>query len=215
MINSYRAPRLLLLFGPLAAVMFFVGIVGLAQFVPGYSEVRQTVSEIGEVGSPMQAPFTVLLCAVGAALLIFAWGVADVSRRAGVSRAPVLLIAYMGLAVVALGMLSFPHPLHSIVGLTELVGYSAPAAVAVAWRRHPNGRSPDGRSIVIFSWIMFALVWVAVALNVPGIIRSGAVWHAMRPVYGLIQRSLFAPFFIWCAGAGWMLRRRTGTRRAG
>jgi hypothetical protein len=160
------------------------------------------VSEIGEVGSPMQTPFTILLCAVGAAVLVFAWGVSELSREAGVSRFPVFLIAYMGLAAAAMGVFSFPHPMHNRIGPTELIGFQAPGALAFAWRRNPRAKS-----LVSFSWIMFLLLWVAVAVNVPGIVRSGALWRSLQPYNGLIQRSLFAPFFIWCFGAGWLLHR--------
>jgi hypothetical protein len=45
--SNYR-----LLFGPLAAAILCFGIIGLALLLPGYSHVRQTVSEIGEIGSP-------------------------------------------------------------------------------------------------------------------------------------------------------------------
>ena len=55
--------KIRLLFGPLAAILFCSGIVVLGSFVTDYHQVRQTVSEIGEVGSPMQFPFTALLCA--------------------------------------------------------------------------------------------------------------------------------------------------------
>jgi hypothetical protein len=41
MTRTYR-----LLFGPLAAAIFGVGIIGLAWKIPGYSHVQQTVSEI-------------------------------------------------------------------------------------------------------------------------------------------------------------------------
>ena len=57
-------------FGPAAAAIFAVGIVGLSLMVPGYSQVRQTVSEIGEVGSPARLPFAIMLCCVGALLLL-------------------------------------------------------------------------------------------------------------------------------------------------
>jgi hypothetical protein len=53
-----------LLFGPLAAALLGAGIVGLAFWVPGYSQVHQTVSEIGEMDSPARIPFTIMLCAV-------------------------------------------------------------------------------------------------------------------------------------------------------
>jgi hypothetical protein len=47
--------------------------------VPGYNPVFQTVSEIGEAGSPAQIPFTATLCAMALCLLIFAWAFATTS----------------------------------------------------------------------------------------------------------------------------------------
>ncbi len=51
MIRNYR-----LLSGPLAAIILGFGIGGLALLIPGYSHVHQTVSEIGEIGSPARVP---------------------------------------------------------------------------------------------------------------------------------------------------------------
>jgi hypothetical protein len=67
-----------LLFGPLAAGILGVGIVGLGLLVPDYSQVRQTVSEIGEMDSPARIPFAIMLCCVTAA--------AQCLRRAGADR---------------------------------------------------------------------------------------------------------------------------------
>lgn len=58
-----------LLCGPLAAGILASGIVGVALMVPGYSQVRQTVSEIGEMDSPGRIPFTIVLCSVAACLV--------------------------------------------------------------------------------------------------------------------------------------------------
>ena len=60
-----------LLMGPLAACIFGVGVIVLARTIPGYSQIRQTVSEIGEVGSPARWLFTLMLCTVAVCLLIF------------------------------------------------------------------------------------------------------------------------------------------------
>ena len=59
--RNYRA-----LFGLLAAAILQMGVVGLPLLIPGYSQVRQTVSEIGEMDSPARIPFAVLLCCVAA-----------------------------------------------------------------------------------------------------------------------------------------------------
>jgi hypothetical protein len=68
-----------LLFGPVAAALLGVGIFVLPFWIPGYAQIQQTVSEIGETDSPMRIPFTILLCVVAACLLIA--GVAAASTR--------------------------------------------------------------------------------------------------------------------------------------
>jgi hypothetical membrane protein len=193
----------LLLAGPLAAVLLACAIVGLAPLVPGYSHVHQTVSEIGEMDSPMRLPFEIMLCAVAACLFVFAFAVRDVSIRAGHATAAAYLIGCLGVSVAGVGIFAFPHPLHNVFGESELIGYQAPLALALAWRRDPKAKG-----LVAFSWILFALVWVAIALNLTILDRHGALFAHLRPIYGLVQRALFATALGWCAGAGLLLWQR-------
>jgi hypothetical protein len=72
-------PENRLLFGPLAAALLAVGIAVLPFWVPGYSQVHQTVSEIGEMDSPARISFTVMLC--GVALCLAVRGVVRPVRR--------------------------------------------------------------------------------------------------------------------------------------
>jgi hypothetical membrane protein len=189
-----------LLFGPLAAVLLAVGIALLPLWVPGYSQVHQTVSEIGEMDSPARIPFTIMLCGVAVCLLIFASGVGAESKSAGHGRLSAYLIGCMALSAAGVGIFAFPHPLHNVFGESELIGYQAPLAFALSWRRDPNAQH-----LVNFSWTMFALIWISIALNLVSLDRHSALWAEMKPVYGLIQRSLFAAWFGWCAGIGVLL----------
>ena len=59
----------------------------------------------------------------------------------------------------------------------------------------------------MFSWVMVFLVWIAIALNLATMDRSGALWAIEKPYYGLVQRALFATWFGWCAGVGLLLYR--------
>jgi hypothetical membrane protein len=195
-----------LLAGPLAAVILGVGIAGLALLVPGYSQVHQTVSEIGQVGSPARVSFAALLCAVAVCLVIFAWEIRALSLRAGSSPVGAYLISCMAVSAAGVGFFAHPHPLHNVFGLSELIGYQAPLALAVAWRRNPQTGS-----VVMFSWFMVFLVWIAIALNLATLDRTGALWAFEKPYYGLVQRALFATWFGWCAGVGFLLY---GTRHA-
>ena len=88
-----------LLFGPVAAAVLVLGVAGLALMVPGYSHVRQTVSEIGEVGSPAGASFTAMLCSVAGCLVIFASAVRDVSIQARHSPVAAYLIAATAVSI--------------------------------------------------------------------------------------------------------------------
>jgi hypothetical membrane protein len=200
--RNYRA-----LFGPLAAAILLSGVVGLAFLVPGYSQVRQTVSEIGEMDSPARIPFAALLCCVAACLLVFASGVRAITKKAGRSPLVAYLIGFMALSAAGVGIFAFPHPLHNVFGESELIGYQAPLALALAWRSDPRA----GR-LVRFSWGAFVLIWICIALNLTTLHRHGAIWATVAPIHGLVQRSLFVAWFGWSTGVGLMLWREPVTR---
>ena len=188
-------------FGPFAALIFAAGVWALALHVPGYNHARQTVSEIGEVGSPMQLQFTGLLLVIAFCMLVFASGVYSAAKAANLSQVPAWLLVCMAASAAGVGIYSFPHPLHNVFGLSEFIGYQAPAAVALTWRREPRAAG-----LVAFSWIMFVLIWIAMGLNLAPLAPSLPLAHLEKPIYGLVQRLLFTSFFTWAAGAGLMLR---------
>jgi hypothetical membrane protein len=199
-LTAHRNIRVL--FGPLAAIILLLDIVGVGCLVPGYSQVRQTVSEIGEMDSPARIPFAALLCCAAASLLVFASAVRAITKQAGHNPLAAYLIGFMALCAAGVGVFAFPHPLHNVFGESELLGYQAPLALALAWRNDPRA----GR-LVRFSWGAFALVWICIALNMTTLHRHGPVWASVAPFYGLIQRSLFLAWFGWCAGVGLILWR--------
>jgi len=192
-----------LLFGPLAAAILLVGVAALPLLIPGYSSVRQTVSEIGEMTSPARLPFAAMLCAVAACILVFAAGLRALSLQNGRSAAASYVSGCMAVSAAGVGIFAFPHPLHNVFGLSELVGYQAPLVLALTWPR-----DPEARAAVSFSWIMTAVVWLAILANLSSLFRDAVIWPHLKPIYGLMQRALFASWFVWCAGLGVMLYRR-------
>lgn len=196
--SNYR-----LLSGPLAAAILCFGIIGLALLLPGYSHVRQTVSEIGEIGSPARVPFAIMLCCVSACILVFASGVRDLSVTAGHSPLAAYLTGFMALPAAGVGVFAYPHPLHNIFGISELIGYQAPLVFALTWRRDPRVKT-----VVAVSWIFSVLIWVAIVLNLSSLYRQGFIWACVKPVNGLAQRALFAAWFGWCAVVGILLFQR-------
>lgn len=196
MTRNYR-----LLFGPLAGIILGFGIIALALLIPGYSHVHQTVSEIGEIGSPARVPFAVMLGCVAICILVFAWGVHDVSVDGHHSRLAAYLIGFMAFPAAGIGVFAYPHPAHNIFGLSELIGYQAPLAFALTWRHDARARIP-----VTISWIFFVVIWATIALNLSPFAAS--IWAYVKPIHGIVQRALFAAWFGWCAVLGILLFKR-------
>ena len=186
------------LFGPLAGAILSFGVAGLALAIPDYSHVHQTVSEIGEIGSPARVPFGIMLFCVAVCILVFASAVRDVSLAAHHSAFAAYLIGFMALPAAGIGVFAYPHPLHNFFGISELIGYQAPLALALTWRGDRRAKT-----LVAVSWIFFALIWGAIVLNLTFLVPS--VWAYVKPIHGLAQRALFATWFGWCAVVGILL----------
>jgi hypothetical membrane protein len=189
-------------FGPIAVIIFLAGTFAIGLMIPGYSLVQQTVSELGEVGSPGQTAFSVLLCIVAGCLLVFAGAVAWSLRELGHSALPAWFVSAMAVSCAGVGVFSFPHPLHNIFGLSETVGLQAPLVAALAGRKDARAKS-----VTSFSAFMYIVVLLAIAINLIPLFRPADLWAHMRPFFGLVQRSLFASWFFWCAGYAVLLSR--------
>jgi multidrug transporter EmrE-like cation transporter len=164
--------------------------------------VHQTVSEIGEIGSAARMPFAIMLFCVAACIVVFASAVRDVSLATHHSPFAAYLIGFMALPAAGIGVFAYPHPLHNVFGLSELIGYQAPLILALTWRRDPRAKT-----LVVLSWIFFSIIWGAIALNLTSFVQP--VWAYVKPIHGLAQRALFAAWFGWCAVAGILLFQRT------
>ena len=80
---------------------------------------------------------------------------------------------------------------------------SGARVLAFTWRKDAQ------RSIVQFSWIMYGLVALADIANLSVLSPHGYLWTYERPFYGIVQRALFATWFVWCGGVGILMRRST------
>jgi hypothetical protein len=47
---------------------------------------------------------------------------------------PAYLAGFMSVSDSGVGLFPYPHPLHTVFGLSELISYQAPIALALAWR---------------------------------------------------------------------------------
>lgn len=193
--------RTRLLFGPLALALLAAGIALLSTYTPGYSSVRQTVSEIGQLGAPAQVAFALLLLSVAACTLVFAHAMKRAARQWGQSQAPAHLVTAMAASIIGVALFAHPHPLHNVFGLTELVGYQAPLVFAVLWRRDPRARR-----MVALSWALYLVIVLAIVANLSALLGMDAVWALTEERIGVAQRLLFGAWFGWCAVIGWSLR---------
>src|SRR6266567_3491136 len=125
---------------------------------------------------------------------------APLSVETGHSQFAAYLIGFMALPAAGVGVFAYPHPLHNIFGISELIGYQAPLVLALTWRHEPRARR-----LVSLSWILYVVVCLAIALNLSSLNRQGLVWAYVKPVHGLAQRALFAAWFGWCAVVGLLL----------
>lgn len=187
-----------LLFGPIAFLLLVAGATLLSAYAPGYSSVRQTVSELGQVGAPARVPFALLLLSVAACTALFAHALQRTANQLSQSRAPAYLVAAMAASIVGVAVFAHPHPLHNGFGLSELIGYQAPLLFALQWR-HAPGAQPS----VAVSWALYAVIVLAIVANLSAVFGIDAIWSLIEPRIGLAQRLLFLAWFGWCAVVGY------------
>ncbi len=191
----------MLLGGPAAALVFGLGVTWLGMIRPGYSAVRQTVSELGPMGERGRTSLAGLNLIVALFAIVFACGLLSVARLSVSTSLPA---AFMGLyAILVVGLAAFPsgHPLHNVFGLLQTFPFvGAPLTVALGWRG-------EG-AVAAVSWVALVLLIAGMALNLAPAF-SPRLAKALAPVYGLAQRSLFVAWYGWCAALGVLLLTRS------
>ena len=190
-------PHLMLLGGPAAALAFCLGVTWLGLVRPGYSAVRQTISELGPLGERGRKALAVLNLIIALSALLFAYGLLSIASLSASTSAPAYFVALY--AILAAGLAAFPskHPLHNVFGLLQTFPFvGAPLAVALGWQG-------QGAATAV-SWVALVLLIAAMALNIAPLF-SPRLAKAFVPVYGLVQRSIFVTWFGWCAALGVLL----------
>jgi hypothetical membrane protein len=186
--------RRLFLSGALAGVIFFAAVYALATMVDGYSHVGQTVSEIGEQGSPAEMYFQIMNLLVALCLLVFAWSLYQFAKSSKVSKLPAFFMACFAISETGLAIFPSPHDLHNVFGLSATIGYMTPLVIALSWKSLTNPGT-----LITVSWFAFILISISIFLNLTPMFARD-----LYPLeyYGIVQRSLFVAFYGWCAYAG-------------
>ena len=190
--------------GPIMGSAFIVVTLLLAAFLPGYSLIRQTVSEIGGVGSPLRWPYSSFLLIEAGLAALFGSALLSASRSAGLSRWPALLLWIEAACYAGLAAYPTPHPLHNLFGLLQVVGYSAMLAGWLAWRRDVRLAGLAGLSgglFLIFVVLFFGWIGLLIAS-----IHNPPMLKLLVATQGLSQRAYIYTLPIWAVAVGLVFR---------
>ena len=155
-----------------------------------YNMVSQTVSEIGQAGSPLEATFQIFSFTISILLILFSIGVLRFSRKNRLSLVPGIFLLTFGLAEFGIGVFASPHPLHNVFGLSLTIGYFSPLMFFLLWR------SKMGSQFKWISLLIFILVIIGIFLNLTPMFAPDLYDLSY---YGLVQRFLLYSFYAYCA----------------
>jgi hypothetical membrane protein len=173
--------------------------VWLGALNPGYSHVRQFISELGEAGRPFAWMFTVWSVAYGVLFAAFSFGLArSLGRHAGARPAAAALYAFAVGNVVG-GVFACDSgcagktvsaQLHIMAGTMNLVAISlAPFFVGRAMKKNEAWRGYAAITVVVGCAIVALGVWLGLCYFV-GLTPS---W------VGAVQRALMLVLYAWIA----------------
>jgi len=180
--------KTLLPLGWIAAAIFIIGSFILGSLLQDYNPLSQTVSEIGQNGSPLSFHWQVFSTSIGLLLILFAIGVISFAKENKLSIAPGIFMLTYGIAQLGVGMFPSPHQLHNVFGLSMTLGYFSPLVFALSWK------SKMGKGFKQISLLAFALIVLGIFLNL-----SPAFAPALYPLeyYGIVQRFLLFAFYVY------------------
>ena len=175
--------------GWIAGASFIIGSLLLGSLLPEYNPVSQTVSEIGESGSPLSMPWNLFSVSIGLLMIFFAGGIILFAKQNKLSILPGIFMLSYGLSQFGIGFYPSPHPLHNVFGLSMTLGYFSPLVFALSWK---NKLSQQFKNISI---ITFILIILGIFLNL-----TPAFAPTLYPLeyYGIVQRFLLFTFYVYC-----------------
>jgi hypothetical membrane protein len=188
--------RFFLIFGLIAGTTFIAASTLLGALFPNYDPVTQTISEIGEKGSPFETIFKIVNLFVAGCFLLFAFGVYRFSKRRRASLVPAALLGFFASMELGVFIFESPHPWHNVFGILSIAGFLAPLALAITW---PS--APDLPALRPMSAIAGATLVVVIGLNLSPLVVP--IPFANEHI-GLVQRTLLV-FHVWCAYLAFVL----------
>lgn len=174
--------------GWITGASFIIGSLLLGSLLPDYSHVSQTVSEIGERGSPLMMPWHLFSVSIGLLMILFASGIILFAKQNKLSILPGIFMLFYGISQFGIGFYPSPHRLHNVFGLSMTIGYFAPLVFALSWK------NKLGKGFKNISILTFILIILGIFLNL-----TPAFAPTLYPLeyYGIVQRFLLFTFYAY------------------
>ena len=195
--------RRLVILGPLAFLSFVLSFLAFAAIQPGYSHMRNMISELGMEGAPHALAWNWIgFGLTGLLAFVFAWGLRSALLPERAATVVAALVAIAGAGWAALGLFPAargfqPSPattLHfSAVTVNYLAFLASCVVFAVSLRRASYWRA----------WVPFAAAMAAL-----GLVSFFIPPSLLAP--GLSQRLALLVYFVWLLGLGWAALRKPG-----
>jgi hypothetical membrane protein len=180
----------------------------LPLFAPGYDSASQPISQLGQLGAPLRIPFAAVLIVTAILQLLFSFELRSRAKAAGASQAAFYLIVVASLCAIGGAIFPTPLPLHKLFGWGIVIGYFAPFALAIGWRRFPGTR------LVIGASVLFGTISLTATVLAFSPLYSAALGEAIQPVYGLVQRAIHFGWYGWLAATGLLLLGKLESERS-
>lgn len=180
----------LLSLGWITSITFILGSFVLGSLLVDYSFISQTISEIGEEGSPLYLQWQIFTLIIGLLLVMFSIGIISFGSQNKWSIIPGIFILFAGLSEFGIALYPSPHPLHNVFGLSLTIGYFSPLLFFLLWK------DKLGTSFKRYSLIAFVLILLGIFLNLSPVFAP-----QLYPLeyYGLVQRFLLFTFYLYMA----------------
>ena len=176
--------------GWVAAAAFIIGSLLLGSMLSDYSPVSQTVSEIGQSGSPLLMTWHIFSVSIGVLMILFAIGIILFAKQNKLSILPGIFMLSYGISQFGIGFYPSTHALHNVFGLSMTLGYFSPLVFALSWK------TKLGKNFRSISYLAFILIILGIFLNL-----TPAFAPDLYPLkyYGIVQRFLLFTFYFYAA----------------
>ncbi len=167
----------------LFAILVFIG--GLLN--PGYSQVSQAISRLGEVGTPNALVTDTNLVLTGLLIIAFVVGLyRSILQGRGSKLGPALLLAFPVTLVLQGSIFPLPSPVHAPLGNISFI-ITIIGLFVISRELGRDGQwIAYGKYSVLTGTVMIALFVIIIVGQ-----------DSFTPWFGLLQRIALAPVFLW------------------